>query len=238
MEEQVQSMEEARKNFIKAHFSEIDKETPADMTLLLETIPEIVDTVLTDEFGIHTTIENGLVITFITAWKHIINFINAQPDRDFALDVAGLKIGYTTEYHEGDKPSNIVPMVKHSKIPAFVKNHQSPTTGTDFTADLTQKYNAWRSVNLEEVVDKIERDTHSEVLNDYGIDLIVPQAVLPILGAFYAAGLQIAKQYEGEKINMYNVYYIKYKQGHFFAKELGYIKGNLKGDAKNNHKND
>ena len=50
--------------------------------------------------------------------------------------------------------------------------------------------------------------------------------------------LWIAKEREGEDINMYNIFNIKYNQGHFFAKELALIKMNIKGDGKNQFKND
>ena len=235
---EAEKFEEARKNFIKAHFETMntDPENPVDMSLMLKTIPEIVVNLLKDEFGIHFTMENLPVITFIIGWKHILEFIDSQPDKEFAVDIAGLRVGYKTEYQDNDKPSNIVPILSHVKAPVFVKQHQSPVAGSDYMSDLTQKYNAWRSVNLEEVVDKIERDTHFEVLNEYGIDLGHPQIVLPLIGAFYAVGLQLAKDREGEAINMYNIYTIKYKQGHYLPKELAYIKQNLKGDGKNNRK--
>ena len=235
-QKEAEKFAEARQNFIEAYFAEIDPDVPVDKTLLLKTIPDIAATLLKDEFGINFHTDNLLVITFITGWKHILKFIDSQPDKEFAVDVAGMRVGYNTQYHDNDKPSNIVPIVAYTKTPVFVKQHQSPVSGADYQNDMLQKYNAWRSVNLEEVIDKIERDTHYEVLNDYGIDLGHPQVVMPIIGAFYATGLQIAKDNENEVLNMYNIYTLKYKQGHFFAKELGYIKQNLKGDGKNNRK--
>jgi len=228
---------EARKNFMEMSINPSNDPT-IDVTLLTETIPNIAKDILKSEFGINYSIENALPITFITGWTHILNYINSQPDREFALDVAGLRVAYKTEYHEGDKSNNITPILTHIKSPVFVKQHNNPSSGVDFTQELMQKYNAWRSVNLEETVDKIERDTHSDVLTHFGIDLIIPQAVLPIIAAFYAVGLQLAKENEGQVINMYNVYQIKYNQGHYFPKELALIKQLLKGDGKNAHKND
>lgn len=228
----------ARENFMKMHINPTDDPT-VDETLLTKTIPSIASTILYDEFGINfDSIPNALPITFITGWQTIIEFIKDQNEREFALDIAGLRVGYYTDYHEGDKSNNIVPICSHVKTPVFIKQHNNPTTGYDYTQDLLQKYNSWRSVNLEEIVDKIERDTHAKVLNDYGIDLIVAQAVFPILAAMYAVGLQIAKENEGTKINMYNVYQIKYNQGHYFPKELALIKQIVKGDGKNTFKND
>lgn len=227
----------ARRVFMETSINPTNDPT-VDVTLLTKSIPDMVKIILKDEFGINYHVENALPITFITAWKHILNYINSQTDREFALDVAGLRVAYTTNYHEGDKSNNITPILQHVKSPVFVKQHTSPVNGCDYTQEILQKYNSWRSVNLEETVTKIENDTHAEVLNDYGIDLIVPQSVFPIVAAFYAVGLQLAKEREGEVINMYNVYQIKYKQGNYFPKELALIKQTLKGDGKNSYKND
>lgn len=226
-----------KENFINPT-GNTSEETALDEELLLKTIPEIAKDLLYDEFGITYNLENALPITFMTGWQHALKFIDSQPEREFSIDLAGLRVGYVTDYSGGEKINNVQPIIQFVKEPVFVKNHNNTVSGVDFTNDLLQKYNSWRSVNLEEIVDKIERDTHAEILDVYGIDLIVPQAVMPIMAAMYAVGLQIAKEREGEDINMYNIFNIKYNQGHFFAKELALIKMNIKGDGKNQFKND
>ena len=219
----------ARKNFMIPYNGD---------TLLTETIPSIANELLDGEFGVnYKNIPDAVPITFVVAWTKILQFMDAQPDREYALNIGGLRIAYKTDYHEGDKSSNIVPILQHVKKPVFVKQQATDTIGSDFTKETLQKYNSWRSVNLEEVVSKIDNDTHAEVLNTSGIDLGFPVAVFPILAAVYAAALQIAVEAEGEKLNLYNVFQIKYNQGNYFIKELALIKQNLKGDGKNNTMN-
>jgi hypothetical protein len=221
-----------RKNFIETYINPT-KDPSIDVDLLVNKIPDIVNKLLYGEFNVNFSIKYILPITFITTWIKLIQFIQSQPEREFALNVAGLRVAYATTYEGGDKSNNITPICHHVKTPVFIKQHPTPIAGSDFMQELNQKYNKWRSVNIEEIVDSIERNVHSEVLNTFGVDLICPQTVLTIVAAFYAVGIQLAKEQEGIPINMYNVYQIIYKQGHVIINPLALIKQSVKGDGKN-----
>lgn len=236
MENEIKKVEDefakVRENFMKKYINPT-KDKTIDEDLLINKIPDIVNKLLYGEFNVDFSIKHILPITFITTWIKIIDFIQSQPEREFALNVAGLRVCYATTYEGGDKSNNITPLCQHVKTPVFIKQHPTPIAGSDFMQELNQKYNKWRSVNIEEIVDSIERNVHYEVLNTFGVDLICPQTVLTILAAFYAVGIQLAKEQEGVPINMYNVYQIIYKQGHIFVHPLALIKQSVKGDGKN-----
>lgn len=232
---------ERRQHFLEMHLKSTDnskEDSSIDYDLLTNQIPDIVSEIMKAEFGIKFAIPNATFpITFIVGWTKVLEYLRSQPEKEYAVDICGLRIGYYTDYHDGDKANNITPILQHVRQPVFMKDQPSPISGVDFTQDLLQKYNTWRSVNLNEIITKIENETFDVLLNEYGIDILLPEAVFPIMAAIYSTAIEFAKKREDEYINLYKIFLIKYKQGHILPKELGFIKQTLKGDEKNTYMN-
>jgi hypothetical protein len=75
-------------------------------------------------------------------------------------------------------------------------------------------------------------DVYHEILDTYGLDLRVPAAVIPLLAATYAVGLQIAKETK-RTVNMYNVFEIDMGENDtVLLTPLAMIKQYLKNDSK------
>ena len=120
------------------------------------------------------------------------------------------------------------------KAPIFMKQTHQATTGSSFTDELLSRYNSWRSVNLEETLDKLERDIYSKVLNEYGINLMVSATIFPLMAAAFVAGLQIARESK-ETINMYNIFYIDVlEDDRVILTPQSTVKQYLKNDSKQN----
>lgn len=203
-------------------------------TVQAKTIPAVAAELFAREFGI--TIddpEHVIPIVFSTGWKHILKFAKSQPSAEFAIDVCGLSLEYLTEISDSDKPTNIIPQLVHKRTPIFMEHEHHVTAGTSINEELLTSYNSWRTVNLTEVLDKIEQDTENEVRNTYGIYLMQSASVLPILAATYSAGIQIARE-TGNTVNMYELFEIDVfpEDGSIHVTPLAAIKQGLKDDNK------
>ena len=197
-------------------------------------IPAITSELFSREFDISIVDpETTVPIVFSTAWKYILQFVKEQPSPEFAIDVCGLSLEYVTEYSESDKPTNIVPQLIHKRMPIFIEHEGQRVSGASMNEELLTRYNAWRTVNLTEVLDKIEQQTENEVRQTYGIYLMHSAAVLPILAAAYVAGIELAKETH-ETINMYSIFEIDVfeEDGSINLTPLAYIKQGIKDDNK------
>jgi len=105
------------------------------------------------------------------------------------------------------------------------------TLGVSYTDKLLEKYNAWRSVYAMEALTGIENKVFEQVLNEYGINIMQSAAIYPILGATYAAGLQLAREL-GRTINMYNIFEIDVVDDKIIITPLAFVKQFLKNDSK------
>lgn len=218
-------MEMKRENFVKAFAGDI---------VMAKTIPATAAKLFEREFGITIDdAEHVIPIVFSTGWKHILKFAKAQPSAEFAIDVCGLSLEYLTEFSDSDKPTNIIPQLVHKRTPIFVEREHHVTAGTSINDELLSSYNGWRTVNLTEVLDKIEQDTENEVRQTYGIYLIHSASVMPILAAAYVAGIQIARE-SNKTVNMYHMFEIDVfpEDGSVHVTPLATIKQGLKDDNK------
>ena len=87
--------------------------------------------------------------------------------------------------------------------------------------------------NLTETVDKVETEIFSTCLNDYGINLMRSAAILPMMAATYAAGLQLARSSKAT-VNMYNIFEIDIvEDDRVLLTPLATVKQYLKNDSKN-----
>lgn len=197
-------------------------------------IPQVAAELFAREFGI-TLDEPGLLIpiVFSTAWKHIIAFAKSQPSEQFAIDVCGMSLEYLTEFSDSDKPTNIIPQMVHKRTPIFIEKEHHATAGATINEELNASYNNWRSVNLTEILDKVEQDTEHEVRTVFGIALMQSATVLPLVAATYTAGIQIARE-TGKTVNMYEIFEIDVFQedGSVHLTPLATVKQGLKDDNK------
>ena len=197
-------------------------------------IPKIAAELFSREFGITITDPEIVIpIVFSIGWKHILQFVKEQPSPEFAIDVCGMTLEYVTEYSESDKPTNIVPQMYHKKMPIFVERDHQQSAGATINEDLLNSYNTWRTNNLTEVLDKIEQATENDVRTVFGIYLMQSAAMLPIIAAAYAAGVEIAKETH-ETVNMYEIFEIDVFQedNTINLTPLAYVKQGIKDDAK------
>ncbi len=223
MANQIIDYAQRRRNFM---------ETFHNNPILCQQIPQIAARLFEDEFNIQITDLTHIPIVFTTGWVEVLKFIQSQDVEEFAMDVCGISIEYDTEFSETDKPTNIVPQMFHKRTPIFSKQHHQDVPGASFNAELNAKYNAWRTENLTEILDKIERDTAAIVLNDFGIDLMVSASVFPMMSATYAAGLQLARESKCT-INMYNIFEIDVTpDDEVLLTPLSTVKQYLKNDSK------
>ena len=212
-----------RKNFMESFNSDIT---------LTKTIPEITAQLFYDEFGVNIFDHSHIPIVFTIGWTEILKFVGGQEADEFSIDVGGILLEYVTEYSESDKATNIVPQLIHKRAPIFTKQQNQTVPGSSYNEELLSKYNSWRSVNLTETLDKIERDIYAIALNDYGINLMVSATIFPLMAATYAAGLQLAKETK-TAVNMYNIFEIEIVNGDvILLTPLSTIKQYLKDDSK------
>jgi hypothetical protein len=144
--------ETRRANFVKPF---------AGDKVISETIPDIVAELFKREFGITIDDHRHVVpIVFSTAWKHILRYMGSQQLPEFMVNVGGgVQIEYITEYSESDKPTNIIPRMKHTGIPIFKSKEIQVGSAAESNQSILNSYNEWRSVNLTEVLDKVENET-------------------------------------------------------------------------------
>jgi hypothetical protein len=224
IQNKLEEMRKKRKNEIEVY---------AKDPILSKTIPEVTAQLFYDEFGINLPDPLSLVpIHFTTAWRHILKFVQLQQVPEFSINIGGMTLEYVTENSESDKCRNIVPQLYHTKAPIFKKNHNDAVPGYNVNDEMNNRYNMWRTVNLAETVNKVEMDVYHEILDTYGLDLRVPAAVIPLLAATYAVGLQIAKETK-RTVNMYNVFEIDMGENDtVLLTPLAMIKQYLKNDSK------
>lgn len=214
---------ERRQNFMETYKGDI---------ILEKTIPEVAAQLMYDEFGINIYDHSHIPIVFTVGWTEILKYVSKQPGDEFSIDICGVQLEYVTEYSESDKSTNIVPQMRHKKAPIFMKqNHQMPI-GASYNDELTAKYNAWRSVNLAETLSSLENSIFSIIRNEYGINLMVANVILPLMAAIYAAGLQVARETK-QTINMYNIFEIDVlEDDKVILTPLATVKQWLKNDSK------
>ncbi len=213
---------------------DIFMQTFGDDINMQKRIPEIAAGIFNEEFGINIYDLSHIPIVFVEGWTQILKYVGEQKTDEFAIDVCGISLEYVTEYSESDKCTNIVPQMVFRKAPIFSKQNHQATTGSSFTNDLLARYNSWRSVNLEETMDKIERDIYATVLNEYGINLMVSATIFPLMAAAFVAGLQLARESK-ETINMYNIFYIDVlEDDQVILTPQSTVKQYLKNDSKQN----
>lgn len=220
---EVVNYKERRENFIKTFNGDV---------MLTETLPKTAAELFYAEFGINFSDYSLIPIVFTVGWGEILKFVGQQPTDEFAIDICGISLEYVTEYSETDKPTNIVPQLYHKRLPVFCAKEHNIVAGAAYTDKLLQEYNSWRTANLLETVDKIERDIYSIILKEYGIDLMVSATVLPLLSAIYVAGVTIART-TGVEVNMYNIFKINIdEEDDIILTPLAMVKQYLKDDSK------
>lgn len=180
--------------------------------ILMSEIPEIAKGVFEAEFGITVRIPEAFPLAFIFGWEEITKFAQEQPTPEFAIDVAGVSLQYVTDLSESDKSRNIVPQLIHKDDPIFKSNNHTDSIGVKSNSDMIESYERWRTENLTETITKIETDVFKILLDDYGIDLCVTNAIIPMMAATYTAGLAVARRTK-MTINMYNVFQIDIADG-------------------------
>lgn len=228
MSELSMKMQELMAKFKRAR--EIQLTPFKNNVVLMDKIPELATAIFKEEFGINIKIKEAFPLVFIFGWKEIVRFCHAQPTNEFAFEVCGVRIEYRTENSESDKPRNIVPQLIHKNTPIFTHQSHDEIIGARSNQAVAEKYQAWRTNNLTETVDKIERDVMATMANDFGVDLMVSSAVLPMMAATYVAGLQIARDTK-QDINMYNVFEISIGSNDaVILNPYSIIKGNIKND--------
>ena len=170
-------------------------------------------------------------VIFIVGWKHVLKYMKAQPDDEFALDVAGISIEYVTEFSESDKSRNIVPQMFHLRTPVFVKQDKQTVPGFKAPNAQLESYTMWRTENLTETLEKIENDVYAELVNTFQIDTWYSVAILPIMAAVYRAGIELARASKSA-VNMYNIFEIRIAPDEqIILTPLAEIKQSLKSDA-------
>lgn len=209
--------------------------------LLSTTIPKIVEQVFYEEFGVNLPdVTQTVPIIFEVGWKNIKEFVEKQPKDEFSIDIAGVSFEYTTELVDAEKGTNITPNLVHLRNMVFMKNDIPVVAGADYKSSLMNRYNSWRTVNLQETVASIENKIYSELIDVYGIDLTVPCAVLPILAAVYSAAVQVTRDkcknadYDPSVyLELYNVMAIKVDEDEtVLLRPLRTLKEGVKGDSK------
>ena len=211
---------------------EIFMESYKNDPILSKQIPEIAARLIHDEFGVNIYDHSHIPIIFTTGWTEILKKLGSEPNDEGKVDVCGVQLEYMTEYSESDKPTNIVPQMRHVKTPIFTQRDNQSVIGASYTDELISKYSSWRSVYAMETLVGIENEIFRIILDDYGINLMVADAIYPIMAATYAAGLQLARESK-ETINMYNIFEIDVvEDDKILLTPLATVKQWLKNDSK------
>ncbi len=212
----------------RQRFMETFKSDP----VLTTTIPELASELFAKEFGVTIDDPTFIPIVWSTAMGEIMKFIHSQKSDSFSVSICGFVIEYMTEYSESDKARNIVPELYHDYIPTFTQKHHSVVPGSNYNQELTAKYNDWRTNNLTETIDMVERNVFEAVSNKFGIYLMISATVFPLVSAIYAAGVQVALESK-KPVNMYNWFMITARaDDKIILTPSASIKQGLKDDAK------
>lgn len=201
--------------------------------ILAERIPDTVGLLFHDQFGIYMPSPRLTVpIVIDIAWKHILKFVQEQQVDEFSIEVAGLQLEYVTEISESDKSTNIVPQMFHKKTGIFKKTEHNTVIGSDVMQDQLQKYNDWRTVNLTEHLTHLEDSIMSDIINEFGLSLGTPAAILPLLSCAYTVAIEIARDTH-ETVNFYNLFEIDVmNDDQVLLNPLSPIKQKVKNDSK------
>lgn len=222
MNEQI-NYEERRKRFM---------ETFKGDQIQSEKIPDLAAELMRGEFGIIFDDWSYMPICWTTFWQKMMEFLHSQQAESFSVSTCGFAVEYMTQYSESDKARNIVPELYHEYIPIFRKNHHNQVPGSNFNQELASKYNDWRSVNLTEIIDKVERETFTEMISKFGAHLMISATVFPLVAAIYCAGVRIAIETK-KPVNMYNWFTITARSDDkIILTPLASIKQGLKDDDK------
>lgn len=184
----------------------------ANNPVLIKEIPEIAKGVFEEEFGITVRIPEAFPLAFMFGWEGITRYAQEQPTPEFAITIAGVTLEYVTDLSESDKARNIVPQLIHKDDPIFKSNNHVDSIGVKSNADMIENYERWRTENLTETVTKVENEVYKTLLNDYGIDLCVTNAIIPMMAVTYTAGLAVARKTR-QTVNMYNIFQIDIADG-------------------------
>ena len=179
---------------------------------LSQEIPEIAKGVFEAEFGITVRIPEAFPLAFMIGWEAVTRFAQEQPTPEYAITIAGVKLEYITDLSESDKARNIVPQLFHVDDPIFKNNNHNDSIGVKSNSDMIESYERWRTENLTETITKIETDVLKVLLDEYGIDLCVSNAIIPMMAVTYSAGLAIARRTK-QTVNMYNIFQIDIADG-------------------------
>lgn len=207
-------------------------ETFKDDPVLTKQIPELAAELFNREFGISIDDLSIIPVAWSCYWGVLLEFIQQQKSSEFSVTIPGFTTEYKTEFSESDKARNIVPEMYHDYIPTFTEKHHSSVPGCDFNQELISRYNDWRTNNLTETLDMVERKAFNEIVEKFGAHLMVSATVIPLMAAIYTAGVQIALK-SGKPVNMYNWFTITTRAGDkIILTPLAPIKQGLKNDAK------
>ena len=222
-ENNAKSWKERRENFMETYNHD---------PILSKKLPEVAAGLMKAEFGVNILDHSHIPIVFTVGWTEILKKLGSEQAEECKVNICGAQLEYITEKSESDKSTNIVPQMYHVKTPLFQKREQAPTIGASYTDTLMANYNAWRSVYALEAITGIENKVFEAILNDFGINLMVPAAIYPIIGATYAAGIQIARETK-QTVNMYNIFEIDVvEDDKVILTPLAYVKQWLKDDSK------
>jgi len=223
MENTNATFQERRNNFMETYKGD---------TILSKKLPEIAAGLMKAEFGINIPDHSHIPIVFTVGWTEILKKLGSERTDECKVDVCGIQLEYVTDYSESDKSTNIVPQMYHVKTPLFQQHEKSATIGASYTDTLLSNYNAWRSVYALEALTGVENKAFEIVLKEYGVNLMVPAAIYPIIGATHAAGITLARELK-QTINMYNIFEFDVVEGDkVLVTPLAYVKQWLKNDSK------
>lgn len=199
---------------------------------LTETIPKLATELFYKEFGVSISDATFIPIVWSIVWKNILEFLHSQKSEAFSVSVCGFTVEYMTEYSESDKARNIVPELYHDYIPIFTQRDHAVVPGSNFNQELSSKYNDWRTNNLTETIDMVERNVFEEVQKKFGISLMISATVFPLVAAIYSAGVHVALETK-KPVNMYNWFTITARSDDkIILTPLASIKQGLKDDSK------
>lgn len=204
-------------------------------------IPKIVEQIFYEEFNVNLPdVSETVPIIFEVGWKNIKEYVEKQPKNEFSIDICGVSFEYTTELVDAEKGTNITPHLVHLRNSVFMKNDHPIISGADYKSSLMNRYNSWRTVNLQETIASIENKIYAELIDVYGIDLTVSCAVMPLLAAVYTAAVQVTRDmcrnanYDSSVyLELYNVMAIKVDEDDtVLLRPLRTLKEGVKGDSK------
>lgn len=232
METTRNKFEVARENKVKDYAHDVRLST---------VIPSIVEKLFYEQFGVNLPdVKETVPIVFEVTWKAIKEYVEQQPKDEFSIDVCGVSFEYVTEFTDAEKGTNITPHLLHTRNNVFERNEHEVISGSDYKSSLLNRYNTWRTVNLQETIASIETKVYADLIQEYGIDLTIPAAVFPMVSATYTAAVQVARDmckaadYDPSTyLELYNVMAIRVDEDEtVLLRPLRTLKEGVKGDSK------